>query len=158
MTTKPSKLEAFAHLLGKLPDAKIAEMAGLGVGVVASARARKGIAAFAGEATADEAAPTSEPPATVEKVEPAPAPAAAPKAPKPLKASTIVAEVRAAVAASKADPAAPPAEIRLTRSIRLAARGGIDQFLPASIYRGERAKQIWLDERIPRDAIRVVRQ
>lgn len=56
----PSKLDAFTHLLGKVPDARIAEMAGCAVSTVAAARKKAGSVA-AGPALDAPASPPADP-------------------------------------------------------------------------------------------------
>lgn len=145
------KLEAFAHLIGKMPDAKIAAMADVPVGVVAAKRKRDQIPAFDG--VLDEEPPPAD-------GQPAPAETPAP-APEPPKATATA--PKKAVTAAKPAPSAPPekksaapSEIRLTKSVRITL-GGIDAYIPASIYRGERAAQIWNDERVPRNTIQILK-
>jgi hypothetical protein len=54
---RPSKIDAFAHLLGKVPDRVVAEEAGVSVNAVRNYRAKRGIPA----ASRDAAAPRPEP-------------------------------------------------------------------------------------------------
>lgn len=130
------KIAPFAELLGKVPDERIAEMAGVDVADVQAAR---------------EPAPAA--PAAAPKVPKVPK---VPKGKKPAnpKAATAVEPAPAPAHAPAAEGA--PKALRVKVGLRIPNVHGGDRFVPRSIYRGAVAAKLWNDPQVPREALEVL--
>jgi hypothetical protein len=157
MAFPPSKIEPYANLLGKVPDKRIAEMAGVAETTVAAFRRKKGIAV-----AGDDAAPVAPAPAEVSPAPVAPAGAEPVEAPAKVSSPAVVdasprdrddASPLEHGRASAPSPDAPPKSLRVKYTVRVMDHG-VERFIPRSIFDGDMAAKMW--ELVPHDAIEVL--
>lgn len=164
-----STIKPFDHLLGKIPDERIAEMADAKPASVANRRRSMGIAAFGTapepeRAREDDGTFKADDPETPDVNEAFVQPTKAePKVSTPddevSTPDNIVQEpaVVATVPEPEPEDAPPPRVALLTQTFRCRPRGThADRFFPRSIYRGGVLAKLW--DVIPHDLFEVIEE